>query len=264
MRTSLTAAALLVSLLAPLAASAQGERIRVRPRLWLAEFDGEVRGDASSSDPGTDLDMQEDMGLDDERGNWLQIMLAQGQGRTWINAWEIDTDGNTTLTSDESLDGVDFTTGTAVEGDFEIRYANLIREQLLQPFDLFGFPVLISWLSGVEYVDIEFEMTGGGGNSKKGSQYFRPQLGLRIESFLGKHVIFDLHILAFPEIDFDDVEARTLEWQASISFRLGSFISIDGGFRFTNIEMEEDKGGGEKVQADFDLEGFFFGVTVSF
>lgn len=264
MRNGPAAAVALAAFLAPLAASAQGERIRIRPRLWLTQESGKVRGDASPSTPGTDLNLDDDMGIDDDSALWVQLMLAQGMGRTWLNVWQTNAEGRTTLSSAETLDEGSFPAGTTVEGKLKIRYVNMIREQLLQqPFRLFGFPTLLSWLSGIEYVDILFELSGGGSAGDKGLQYFRPQIGLRAEMYLSRSFILDLHVFAFPDLEIDNVKARTLEWQVGLTIVLAKHITVDAGYRFTNITAEEDDGG-EKAEADVDLEGYFFGLSLFF
>jgi hypothetical protein len=263
MKTTTILTASLVSLLLPAFAAAQSERVKARPRVWLSEFDGKFLGDTDTIS-GTELDAQSDMGLDDdEQINWLEVMLSQGQGRTWVSYLDGDPSGNAVLSADEILDGVTFPAGTSVEGTFDIEYIRMTREQFLTGKQILGMAVIISFLSGVEYMQLDFEMTGGGNSADKGMDYYRPQVGFRAEAWAKQWLTLEAHIITFPKWEFDDIRARTLEYQITATIRVERW-SLEAGYRWTNFFAEEDKGGSEDVKVDIDMSGWFFGLGVSF
>jgi hypothetical protein len=244
-------------------ASAQSERVKARPRVWLSEFDGNFLGDTDTIS-GTELDARDDMGLNDEEQiNWLEVMLSQGQGRTWLSYLDGDPKGDAVLSGDEILDGVTFPMGTSVEGTFDIEYIRMTREQFLTGKQILGMAVIISFLSGVEYMQMDFQMEGGGNSADKGMDYYRPQVGFRAEAWAKQWLTIEAHIITFPKWEFDDIRARTLEYQITATIRIERW-SLEAGYRWTNFFAEEDKGSGEDIEVDIDMTGWFFGLGVSF
>jgi len=250
------------ALLGPVAAAfAQTEQIKVRPRAWYADWEGKVRGDSSAVE-GTDIDVQDGLGIEEERANWVEVMMSQGGGRTWISLWEANPEEGLVLAAPETLDGAVIPAGPAT-GKIEIQYTRLLHERFILGQQILGFAVVVSFLSGFEYMDIKWSLSGGGAAGEKGMTYYRPLLGFRAEAWISRWLTLEAHVVSFFKTNLQDVRARTLEWQLGFAVRLERW-SIEGGWRFTNFFAQEDKGGTEDIEMDIDVQGFYVGVGVSF
>lgn len=246
----------------PTDAAAQGEQIKPRLRVWLNEFDGTFLGDGPTMS-GTDLDMKDDLGLEDpDNTYWIDAMFAQGTGRTWVTLWEADVSGDATLTGPESLDDQTFGPGP-VRGNLDIQYGRLNYENFLMGQRMLGMAVIVSFLSGFEYLSIDVKMEDAANSASKGLSFYRPSMGFRAEAWAGQWLTFEAHIVTFPKIKFDDIKARTFEWQVGAQLRLGRW-SVDVGYRWTNFLAEEDKSGNEDIEVDLEVKGWFFGLSASF
>jgi opacity protein-like surface antigen len=257
MRISIPLAAGLAALL-PTAAWAQAEQIRVRPRIWTADWSGKTMAGTG----GSAVDVEDDLGIGRDRGEWVEVMLSQGGGRTWISLWQANPKEDVILATGETINGTFFPATTAVEGSIDIQYTRLLHERFLLGQQIMGFAVIVSFMSGFEYMDIEWKMDDGSTSAKAGMSYYRPLLGFRAEAWISRWLTLEAQILSFFKWKFENIRARTLEGQIGASIRIERW-SIDVGWRFTNFEAVEDKSSGN-VEMDIDIQGLYLGIGVSF
>lgn len=251
------AAALVAAVLLPASAWTQTEQVRLRPRIWTGEWSGKTMAGAGS----TEVDVEADLGIGKDRGEWIELMLSQGGGRTWISLWQANPEENVVLAGAETISGTTVGPGAA-EGSIEIQYTRLVHERFILGQQIMGFAVIVSFMSGFEYLDIEWQLDDGVNRGKADMAYYRPLLGFRAEAWLSRWLTLEAHILSMFRWKFDNIRARTLEGQIGGSIRIDRW-SIDFGWRFTNFDAVESKSSGD-VKLDIDVQGYYLGLGVAF
>lgn len=257
MRSSILLMAAAAAAILPVAAWTQTEQLRLRPRIWTGDWSGKTVAGTG----GTEVNVEDDLGIGTDRGEWVEVMLSQGGGRTWISLWQANPEENVLLGGTETISGTAVGPGPG-EGSMEVQYTRLLHERFILGQQIMGFAVIVSFMSGFEYLDIEWQLNDGTNLGKADMAYYRPLLGFRAEAWLSRWLTLEAHILSMFRWKFDDIRARTLEGQIGASIRIDRW-SIDVGWRFTNFDAVESKSSGD-VTLDIDVQGYYVGLGVAF
>lgn len=221
---------------------------------WFPSLDGSVRVDAAGV-VGTTVDFDSDLGLDDEDFVSIEIFFGGGNHHFSLAYTDIDFSGQETLSRTIVFNGQTYVFNSVVDStieyqmvDFCYQYDFLDLENVLAGFSL-GSVLQVKYLDG----DVNLYTTGV--DEKEDFVLPVPLLGLNLH----------MGILA------DILEARVrgtgitysgnnmYELTGDISYTPVPFVDIHGGYKFFNIDFDEDD-----VLLNYDMAGPFIMLTVSF
>jgi len=235
---------------------AQGFEAGVRAYYWFPSLDGDIKY-SDNSLAGTKLDLEDDLGFDDEYYPFGEIFLGLGDHHLSFSFYRADYDGRETLDQDINFGGETFTAGDRIKSsldydvyDLTYQYDVLDLENVLAGFSL-------GLVGRVRVLDLEAEIRSEttGQSEKEDYTLPVPMLGLN----------FHLGILA------DILEARILAtgmgyWdgymvdaQAELSFTPIPFVDIHAGYRTFFVDVDTND-----LELNYNTSGLYAGISVSF
>lgn len=160
MRRTATLCALGLFLALPGFAAAAFE-LGVKGAYWIPDFSGEFRLDRRGI-TGTPVDIEDDLGIDDESFFFAEAWLRAGRHRLSLSAMRVDYSGQKTLSQDIVFGGRTFSAEGRAESSLEYTSFDLAYQYDLVRLEgvLAGFslgPIL-----QLTYLDGEVKMSGGG------------------------------------------------------------------------------------------------------
>jgi outer membrane protein len=233
---------------------AQAFEFGVRGYYWFPGISGDLKVDESGS-PGTTLDLESDLGLDDESYPIIEGFVGLGNHHLSLSYYKADYSGTETLSKDITFAGKTFTANIPFSSsleydvyDFMYQYDLLDLENILAGFSLGA-------VGRVKLFDGKVEIKSSALTERESFTAPIPMLGLNLH----------LGILA------DLLEGRVLatgmgygggtifDGQAEISLTPFPFLDIHGGYRVFFIDVDADD-----VEFDYDTSGPYAAVTLSF
>ncbi len=237
-----------------MAVPGQAFEFGVRGHYWFPELSGNLRVDESGI-PGDTLDLESDLGLDDESYPVIEGFVGLGNHHLSLSYYKVDYSGTETLTETITFAGETFAIDEQVSSsleysvfDFMYQYDLLDLENILAGFSLGA-------VGRVKLFDGKVEIKSSALTERESFTAPIPMLGLNLH----------LGILA------DLLEARVLatgmgygggtifDGQAEISLTPFPFLDIHGGYRIFSIDVDADD-----VEFDYDTSGPYVAVTLSF
>jgi len=235
-----------------IAVPVQAFEFGVRGYYWFPGICGDLKVDESGI-PGTTLDLESDLGLDDESYPIIEGFVGLGNHHLSLSYYKADYSGTKTLSEDFTFAGEDFSglIRSSLEYsvfDFMYQYDLLDLENILAGFSLGA-------VGRIKLFDGEVEIKSSALTERESFTAPIPMLGLNLH----------LGILA------DLLEARVLatgmgygggtifDGQAEISLTPFPFLDIHGGYRVFFIDVDADD-----VEFDYDTSGPYAAVTLSF
>ena len=235
-----------------IAVPVQAFEFGVRGYYWFPGISGDLKVDESGI-PGTTLDLESDLGLDDESYPIIEGFVGLGNHHLSLSYYNADYSGTKTLSEDFTFAGEDFSglIRSSLEYsvfDFMYQYDLLDLENILAGFSLGA-------VGRIKLFDGEVEIKSSALTERESFTAPIPMLGLNLH----------LGILA------DLLEARVLatgmgygggtifDGQAEISLTPFPFLDIHGGYRIFSIDVDADD-----VEFDYDTSGPYAAVTLSF
>jgi len=238
--------------------AASAFEVGVRGAYWFPTFSGEFRLDSNGTQ-GTLVDVQDDLGVDDENFFFGEAWLWVGDHHLTLSGMKIDYSGDETLSDPIVFGGTTFPPGVRAESSLEYLMLDLSYQYDLVDLENFLAGFSLGPILQVKYMDGEVKMKGREpvtGFQVEESENFRfpiPMLGV------GAHV----GILA------DWVEARgkaagmtyqgnsLIEAMGEIGVTPFPFLEIVGGYRYFSIDVDE-----QDVVLDFKQHGPYVGLSL--
>jgi hypothetical protein len=241
--------AALVALPAPLLAE-----IEIEGRFWAPSIDGTLR--VQDGDLGTDIELPDQLGINDDehfeiRFNWR----LPGPAMLRFAYMPIEYGGVAEINEEIEFGGIVFPIDINVASQLELDYAR------------FGFtwlfpigPVKVGPLAEVKAVRAEAELTGSilsiplvSAQEKKDAAF--GSIGFLIDA----QPVPVVHIFAeaaySPGLDFGEMT----EAELGVKFFPLEMLSVSGGYRFLQLDLEDDDD-----RLDVDLSGFFLAASLNF
>jgi len=235
---------------------AQGFEAGVRGYYWFPSLDGDIKYSGESL-KGTKLDLEDDLGFDDEYYPFGEIFLGLGDHHLSFSFYRAEYDGRNTLDRDINFGDETYPAGDTINSsldydvyDFTYQYDVLDLENVLAGFSL-------GLVGKVKIFDLKAEINSEttGQSEKEDYTVPVPMLGLN----------FHLGILA------DILEARVLAtgigyWdgymvdaQAELSFTPIPYIDIHAGYRTFFVDVDTND-----LELNYNTSGLFAGISVVF
>jgi outer membrane protein len=228
----------------------------VRGDYWFPELSGDLSVDAEGI-TGTSLDLETDLGLDDESYPVVEAFVGLGNHHLRGRYYNADYSGTKILTEPITFNGETYAVDERITSsleydvyDFMYQYDLLDLENVLAGFTL-GIVGRVEIFDG----DVEIQSETLDKIERESFTAAVPMLGLNL------HV----GILA------DWLEARVLatgmsygdgtmfDGQAEVSFTPFPFLDIHGGYRFLSIDVDVDD-----VEFNYDNVGPYVALTIGF
>jgi len=254
MKQSVYAAAILVTV--ALSLPAWGLELGVRGYVWTPELSGDIRIDDDAL-AGTKLDFVDTLGLDDESSAVIEVFVAAGRHHIMLGYHQADYKGNKVLDQDVVFNGEVYHASDTIRSELEFtamegmyQYDVIDLENILAGFSI-GLVGKVKVLKGS--AQIESELTGE--QTEKDFTAPIPMLGANVHVGLINDLL-EARVLA---TGMGYSGNTVMDAQAELSLTPFPFLDLTGGYRFFNIDVDEDD-----VEFKYDTSGPYIGVAIKF
>ena len=232
---------------------AQAFELGVRGYYWFPGLSGDVKVDESGI-TGTTLDLESDLGLDDESYPIVEAFMGLGNHHLSLSYYRADYSGTNTLTEEITFAGETYSVGALVSSSLEYSVYDLMYH-----YDLLHLENVLSGFSlgpvgRVKAFDGEVKVESSGLTESASFTAPIPMLGLNLH--LG--ILADLLEGRVLATGMSYGGGTIIDGQADISFTPFPFLDIHGGYRIFLIDSDADD-----VEFNYDTSGPYVAVTVS-
>jgi len=237
-----------------LPASLSAFEIGVRGYYWFPSLDGNVTADASGI-VGTSIDLDKDLGIDDESYPTLEAFIGAGNHRLSFAYTDIDYSGEKTLTEEIVFAGETYSASTVVDSSIEYRQIDLVYQ-----YDLLDLENVLAGFSigGVfqgKYLDGRVNLKTTGIDEEEEFALPIPMIGL------------NLHVGLLADILEANIRGTAIGYSGNTLYEIAGDVSytpfplidIHGGYKTFVIDIDEDD-----IVLDYDQSGPYVALTVSF
>ena len=234
--------------------TAQAVGVGVNFQYWYPSFSGDLRGDGGGT-KGTVMDMENDLGLDDEGAYAIEASGQFGRHHLTFAYTYFDWSGDETLGRAVVFDGATYAAGSRVQTDLKFHTLDFEYQ-----YDFFKIDTVLAGLSAgaiakLKYVEGDVSLESAANDRKKDFSYPIPMVGL------AAHVGLIANILEargkVTGITYSDT--TVYEADAGISLTAIPFTDIAVGYRYVNYDVDDDG-----VLLKTQLSGPYVSLTVGF
>lgn len=217
--------------------------------------DGDVA--VSSSDiPGTVLDLDDDLGMDDSDDFFLEAALQLGSFRLFAAYLPINFSGDSVLSENIVFSGETFVTGSRVESEVDIDIYEAGLAWFLINVDDLPVRIQVGPEVSVKYIDTYVKLRDGDLDLSESEDFGvpLPTVGVRgrlaVADFLG--VVGRAGYAEYSDNSFMDVDAQ-------IEFSPLPLVGLFAGYRYLDIDVDESD-----VLIDATFSGPYAGALIRF
>jgi len=259
-----------VALAAPASAQSLDDKFWIQGTGFLANVDTDVRiATTANPDGGTQIDLEDDLGLDDS--SLLPAIYAGAKlGGGFVITGEyysLGRDSTGTISRTITVDNVTYPVNASITAGFDtdiyrftIGYS-FIRNETLE----------VGGAIGLHATELDFSISGQGsaGGAPVSSQVRRkdvlapmPTLGLYTTFEVMPRVTINARA-DYLSLGIDDYDGSLLNAQASVSYRVMDNVGIGVGYRYVDYDLDVEK---TDVTGSFDYQfwGPSFFIEVGF
>ena len=226
----------------------------VRGYYWFPELSGVIRVDDAGI-VGTELDLEDDLGLDNESYPVVESFAGIGKHHLSLAYYNLDYDGDTVLTKDIYFNGELFHANERVVSNLKYDNYDVMYRYDLIDLENFLAGGSLGLVARVMVFDGSTSIASATVTTKEDFTAPIPMVGANFHVGILKDIL-EARVLV-TGIGYSDNTA--FDGQAEISLTPFPFMDIHGGYRFLKIDVEEDD-----VKFDFDNSGLYVALTVSF
>ena len=239
-------------LLAGSAFAASGFEVGARGAYWFPELSGSAQTNVTGD---TRFDFKDTLGVGDENVPFGEAFLRLGNTTLRVGYTQLSFDGEKQLTQTVVFNGVPFNATENVISALDLKMLDgEVQYDFLRPdVGVAGFN--LGLLLKVRYVDGEVKLRSGTTTETKDFNALIPMVGAAAGAgFLKDMVRVDARAagIAYSGNHLVDVDAYA-------SFVPLPFVRIQGGYRYIDLEIDEDG-----TLASFKLKGPYVGAQLSF
>jgi hypothetical protein len=244
---------LLISFSTP-AMALPGFEAGVRGTYWFPDLSATAQT-TTAGIPETKFDFRDDLGVGDEDFLSGEAFVRIGRVTFRIGYIPIRFDGNTTLTEPIVFNGQTFPVNDNVISHLDVDMLDAdLQVDILRP-DLVAASFYLGLIAKVKYVDGEVELASSFLKEKRDFQAAFPGIGLAAGGGFAKNLVrVDARVTGMAYSGNHLYEA-----DAFASFAPFPFFRIQGGYRYLELEVDEDD-----ITADLTLQGPYVGAQLSF
>jgi hypothetical protein len=225
----------------------------IEGRYWLTNLDGSARV-TSNSLPSTSVDLDKDLGIDDENLPELRLTLSTGLGKMRLAYMRGDFEGDTTLQRTFQFGGRTFTANTRVESEVEFHYGRIGWSwQFLGVPGIFKVGPLIEVKGFVIDASVRSRTTGQHESALLPIAF--PTAGLMANVTAIKYLDLFAEVSGVP---FGDL-GHVVDAEAGVKFVPFPLFTISAGYRILDVRVGKDDD-----FAKVRLSGPFVGASLRF
>ena len=224
-------------------------------RVWIPTFGGELRVDDGSV-KGTEMDLQDDLGIDNEYFPGVEATFGIGDHEITVSYSLIDLSGSKHISDEIVFNGETYPAGTSVDSelttsmiDFEYQYKFLNLENILAGFSL-------GLIARVKYFDGEFTLSSSDVDSQEDIQVPIPMLGLGAK--IG--ILADILEARAKVVGIGYDGSYSYDAMADVSVTPFPFLNIYGGYRIMSLKIDDF----EDIYTEMDFYGPYAGLAITF
>ncbi|HNY50396.1 MAG TPA: hypothetical protein PLV50_00545 [Smithella sp.] len=224
-------------------------------RVWIPTFGGELRVDDGSIE-GTEMDLQDDLGIDNEFFPGVEAAFSIGDHEITVSYSLIDLSGSKHISDEIVFNGEAYPAGTNVDSelttsmiDFEYQYKFLNLENILAGFSL-------GLIARVKYFDGEFTLSSSAVESQEDIQVPIPMLGLGAK--IG--ILADILEARAKVVGIGYDSSYSYDAMADVSVTPFPFLNIYGGYRIMSLKIDDV----EDIYTKMDFYGPYAGLAIIF
>ena len=228
--------------------------IGVRGYYWFPELSGVIRSDDAGI-VGTELDLEDDLGLDNESYPVVEAFAGIGKHHLSLAFYKLDYDGDTVLTKDIYFNGELFQVNERITSSLEYDNYDVMYRYDLIDLENFLAGGSLGLVARLMVFDGSASITSATATAEKDFTAPVPLVGANFHVGILKDIIEARVLVTGMEYKDNTV----FDGQAEISLTPFPFLDIHGGYRIFKINVDEDD-----VKFDFDNSGLYVGLTLSF
>lgn len=257
----------------PFAASessgAAGSLFDSKYTLTLGGFFPRIDGTISLNSPrggGTDISMQDDLGLDDGTSTaWLGFNWRFQPRHQFQAEWfQLDRKGSTIAGRDFTFFDTTVGVGASLDSKVDLNLGRLTYGYSIVRDDNFD----ASFLVGVHLATVKATISAAGNVSVNGVPVVGrsatestsrktlplPHLGGSLAYEFTPKLAGKLTLLAFT-LDVGEYSGSLIEFDAFMAYQLSKYFGIGGGLKYFKLNVQHDVTGGRKVKYDYEFFG---------
>jgi hypothetical protein len=214
------------------------ERFAVNVGAFVTDRVTEIRLDATDGTAGTELDFEDDLGLDDENTvARLDGFYRYGRrSRVDFSYFNLDRDATRGVILDFRYGDETFTAGDTIRTNFRL---DILK--IAYTYSFFRSEVLdLGVTLGLHTMDIDVSLTDSDGDTDKGTSYSPfPVLGLRIAYQITPKWFFKASS-EWLGVESNDTEGRLVDTQIAIEHNTYRNVGFGAGFNRFDLDIESD------------------------
>jgi len=226
----------------------------VRGHYWFPVLKGDIAVDGNGLS-GTDLDLDNDLGVDDESYPFVEAFLGLGDHHLSLSYYHADYSGTKDLTKSINFNSRTFAQGQRVSTSFEYDVSDLMYQYDLLDLEniLAGFSLGI--VGRVKLIDGRIQVQSATLNEKEDFTEAIPMLGANLHIGILADIV-EARVLA-SGIRYGD--GTVFDGLAEISYTPFPFLDIHGGYRAFFIDLYVDD-----ADLNYNTSGPYVALTVGF
>lgn len=222
--------------------------------IWQQNYDGSVRDLDSLGLVGTEIDFENDLGLDDEDGNVFYIALEHGVPglpNIKLQHTELEIDANNTLSMPIEFGDQSFSIADDIATEADLTHTDLtLYYQLLDNWVSLDLGLTVRFFDG--FVDIS-------SSTASAREEFEAPVPL-----LYLATRFDLPLSGlYAGVSINalgDGDNNLVDYQAALGYESDFGLGIEGGYRGLNLDLDDV----DDIEVDLTIDGAFFSLFYHF
>jgi len=237
-----------------IASSTHAFEVGVRGYYWFPVLKGDISVEGNGVS-GTDLDLDDDLGVGDEFYPIVEAFLGLGDHHVSLSYYHADYSGTKDLTKAITFNGKAFAQNQRVSTSLEHDVSDLMYQYDLLDLEniLAGFSLGI--VGRVKLIDGRIQVKSGTQDEKEDFTEAIPMLGANLHIGILADIV-EARVLA-TGIRYGD--GTVFDGLAEISYTPFPFLDIHGGYRAFFIDLDVDD-----VDLNYNTSGPYVALTVGF
>lgn len=223
----------------------------IRGYYWMPGLDGEINYDS-----GSDLDLEDDLGMDAESYPLVDIFAGFGDHHLLFTYYKADYSGSEKLKKDIEFGGTTFPANAKVDSELEYTVMDFAYQWDAIDLENFLAGASLGLIGKVKYLDItSAKLEGGGEKESVDVSGPIPMVGANLHVGL----LADIIEARFQMTGMGYSGNSVVEFLGDISYTPFPFVGIHAGYRSFAINVDVDD-----LDANFTTAGPYGALTIGF
>jgi hypothetical protein len=226
----------------------------VRAYYWLPDLSGDVSYD-SGSDSGSELDLEDDIGLERESYPMIEIFAGFGDHHLSFTYYKADYSGSETLDEDIVFGDTSYLSGTDVDSKLEYTVMDFVYQWDIIDLENLLAGGSLGLVGKVKYFDVTASLEGNGDSGEAEIGVPIPMVGANLH--VG--ILADMLEARLQVTGIGYSGNSVVEFLGDVSYTPFPFMDIHAGYRSFSINVDVDD-----VEANLLTAGPYVALTIGF